>query len=101
MDSERKTQETVKEMRDALFALAFLESEEAVLGLDARGVISTCSRGAWDLLGYEAGELEGTAFAALLPESLRAKARDLLDGLNSSGHARNVEWALLMKDGGG
>jgi PAS domain S-box-containing protein len=74
-------------------------SEDCIIGLDPRGVITSFNRGAQRIHGYSAEEAVGRSFALLLPGGEDHPDFELFRRAAGERPVENLETALLTKDG--
>jgi PAS domain S-box-containing protein len=82
------------------FLAAIIESsDEAILGLDGKGVIRSWNRGAETILGYRATEVIGKHASMLVPENRLARLDRLLERSLQGQPVSQYEGICVRKDG--
>jgi diguanylate cyclase (GGDEF)-like protein/PAS domain S-box-containing protein len=85
---------------EARFRSLVAHSSDLITVLDAEGVVTYQSPSVERVLGYEAGEIEGTRFDRLLSEADRPRLQRLIAGDGAgSGEAHTLECSLTRRDG--
>lgn len=74
-------------------------SEDAIIGEDLDGVITSWNRGAEKLFGYSAEEMLGQSNRKLLPDALQHEGDDILQRIRSAETVEHIETERLRKDG--
>ncbi len=74
-------------------------SDDAIIGKNLEGVITSWNRGAERLYGHQAGEVIGTAMSFLLPPEHRDELDRLLGKLKRGEHIEQYDTERLRKDG--
>jgi len=93
--SDRKKAEAYEER----LASIVKSSDDAIISMDAQGVIQTWNKGAQRLFGYEAEEIIGKPVSALYPPDRREEELVILDRIKSGEHIESYETMRLRKDG--
>lgn len=93
--SDRKKAEAYEER----LASIVKSSDDAIISMDAQGVIQTWNKGAQRLFGYEAEEIIGQPVSALYPPDRREEELVILDRIKSGEHIESYETMRLRKDG--
>jgi two-component system, cell cycle sensor histidine kinase and response regulator CckA len=93
-----------REQALALEKISFLaaivdSSEEAIMGENMAGIITTWNAGATRLYGYEAAEAVGRPALLIVPPSHHQEAADLLQKLWRAQYSEPVETIRMRKDG--
>jgi PAS domain S-box-containing protein len=92
---ERRQAETVVRELAAIVESA----DDAVMGKNLNGVITSWNAGAQKLFGYTAEEIVGREILALIPRALHDEERQLLDRLNRGESLTQFETIRIAKDG--
>lgn len=87
------------EVEQARLAAIVESTGDAVIGHDARGLITSWNRGAETLLGYTAGEAIGRSVTMLFPPDRLDEEPAFLDRLRDGGSIRQYETVRRCKDG--
>ena len=74
-------------------------SDDAIFGADAAGTINTWNAAATEMLGYRADEIVGQSVFVLIPPTLHAEHRGLLDRLRAGERVSHYETVLVRKGG--
>ena len=74
-------------------------SDDAIIGHDLEGRITTWNGGAARMYGYEAGEVVGRSVGVLLPEHRREEIAHYLEKLSRGGRIKSHESEGLRRDG--
>jgi PAS domain S-box-containing protein len=75
-------------------------SQDAILSLTPRGIVTSWNAGAERLFGYRAREIVGLPFATLAPADRRAEHAALLDGVVAGTSVEQEETRAVRKNGG-
>ncbi len=86
---------------DALTQLASIvqTSEDAIVGEDLAGTVTSWNSGAERMFGYGFAEMRGKPAAVLLPPERRAELRAILDRIGKGERVQHFETVRLRKDG--
>jgi PAS domain S-box-containing protein len=74
-------------------------SDDAIIGKDLNGIITTWNRGAEDLFGYAPTEIIGTSMMALVPTDRRAEEGEILGKIKRGIGVKCLETVRLTNDG--
>lgn len=74
-------------------------SEDAIIGTDLNGVITSWNRGAEKLYGYSSNEAIGKPVTILLPDDRRDEEQCILDRVERGEHVEPYDTFRLRKDG--
>ncbi|HVV95081.1 MAG TPA: PAS domain S-box protein [Hyphomicrobiales bacterium] len=74
-------------------------SDDAIIGMDLNGTITTWNRGADQLYDYRSEEAIGTPVAILLPEGRKDEEMQILERISRGEHIRHYETIRQRKDG--
>jgi PAS domain S-box-containing protein len=104
IERERREVRARRERTLALQKLAYLaaivdSAEEAIIGQDMEGNITTWNLGAARLYGYEAAEVMGKPALLIVPPSLHQETAELLPKLRRAEGAEPLETVRVRKDG--
>jgi PAS domain S-box-containing protein len=104
IERERRDAQGRRERTLALEKLSYLaaivdSTEEAVIGQNMDGVITTWNAGAARLYGYTADEAVGRPFSLIVPPSLHNQALDQLQKLRRAEGLEPMESVRIRKDG--
>jgi len=104
IERERREVKARRERTVALQNLSYLaaivdSAEEAIIGQNMEGIITTWNLGAAQLYGYEAAEAVGRPAALIVPPSLHQEAAELLQKLRRSEGVEPLETVRMRKDG--
>ena len=79
---------------------AFVEtSDDALIGRDAEGNVTTWNQTAERLFGYPAHEIIGSPYAALFPDHVRDDVRAVVEAVMAGDRVKHFETEILRKDG--
>ena len=93
--TERKRAE---EMRQRLAAIVE-SSDDAVVGKDLRGVVTSWNRGAEKMFGYTAHEMEGQPITKIIPLELHADEQRILETIGRGERIDHFETTRMRKNG--
>jgi two-component system cell cycle sensor histidine kinase/response regulator CckA len=104
IERELREAQARRERAQALENLAYLaaivdSAEEAIIGQNMEGIITTWNAGAARLYGYSAAEAIGQPALLAVPPSLHQDAAELLQKLHRAEAVEPVETMRLRKDG--
>ncbi|HTB62674.1 MAG TPA: PAS domain S-box protein, partial [Opitutales bacterium] len=74
-------------------------SDDAIIGKNLEGIITSWNRGAEHLLGYTAEEITGQSVTLLIPPERRDEEKAILTRLKRGEHIRHYETVRRRKDG--
>jgi PAS domain S-box-containing protein len=87
-------------LQNVTYLAAIVDSaEEAIIGQNMEGIITTWNLGAARLYGYEAAEAMGQPALLIVPPSLHQEAAELLQKLRRAEGAEPLETVRVRKDG--
>jgi PAS domain S-box-containing protein len=93
------TQRKLEEQRLRQLAVIVESSEEAIIGINLEGIITSWNRGAETVFGYTAEESVGRSTAQLYPADLEQERAEILAGLGRGEGMENVQTDRVRKDG--
>ncbi|MFQ6058381.1 MAG: ATP-binding protein [Anaerolineae bacterium] len=95
-----RVEEKIREHEQHLASIT-AASADAIISLDAQGIIQSWNRGAELIFGYQEDEIVGQHFSVLVPEELKQKGElELLaKSAEEMGFVRNYETERITKDG--
>ena len=93
--TERKKAEAVSSLLAAIVA----SSDDAIIGKDMQGGITSWNRGAEKVFGYTASEMVGTSILRLLPLDRLAEEDQILEKIARGESVQHFETLRLTKDG--
>lgn len=101
MERELKAALEAAQMHEARARLAAIveQSEDAILGEDADGIITSWNGAAERLLGYTADEIIGRPFTVLIPEDHPTERKSIVSRLEEGQAFKHLETVRLCKDG--
>jgi PAS domain S-box-containing protein len=74
-------------------------SDDAIIGKDLKGVITSWNRGAEQIFGFSAEEMIGTSIRRIIPAELQEEEEEILDRLRRGQHIDHFETVRITKDG--
>ena len=83
----------------ALLAAIVESSEDAIVGKDLNGVISSWNAGAEKIFGYLAGEIVGSSIMRLIPLDRQDEEKRILDKIKRGERVQHFETVRQAKDG--
>ncbi len=91
-----------KRAEEAVARLAAIveSSEDAIIGKDLRGTITSWNRGAQTMFGFSAEEVIGHSIMRMIPPDRQAEENEILSRIARGEHVRYFETVRLRKDGG-
>lgn len=103
-ESERRLQELVDELRQAdersaKLAAIVESSDDAIIGKDLEGVVTSWNRGAEQIFGYPEGEIVGRSILTLIPDELQHEEPVILGRLRKGEKIEHYETVRRTKDG--
>jgi len=93
------TEHKREELVSAKLAAIVQSSEDAIIGKDLNGVITSWNRGAEKLFGYTSAEMLGTTMQRLIPADRRQEEQDILEKIRSGSRVERFETLRQTKDG--
>jgi PAS domain S-box-containing protein len=93
--TERKCAETVASRLAAIVE----SSDDAVIGKDLRGIVTSWNHGAERLFGYPAAEIVGQSITVLIPPQRQMEEVTILEKVARGESVRHFETMRLRKDG--
>jgi PAS domain S-box-containing protein len=93
--TERKRAEMVSLRLAAIVA----SSDDAIIGKDLNGLITSWNRGAEKIFGYTADEIVGTSIMRLIPADRQAEEEHILGKIRRGESVEHFETLRLTKDG--
>lgn len=99
-EEQRRAIEAARE-QERLLATVCSNSADAIITIDAGGIIQTWNRGAEMMFGYQADEVMGKHFRLIVPPDIdaRGELEWLTDQIRQHGFVRNYETERVAKDG--
>jgi PAS domain S-box-containing protein len=92
--------ERKKDWEAAARLAAIVESsEDAIIGKDLDGIVTSWNRGAENIFGYAAAEMIGTPFLRLIPLARRHEEDHILERIRSGEKAEPLETERIAKGG--
>ena len=83
----------------SLLAAIVESSQDAIVGKDLNGVITSWNKGAEELYGYTAAEAIGRPIAMLIPADRKSDLSDILDKIKRDVRVTDFETVRVCKDG--
>jgi PAS domain S-box-containing protein len=74
-------------------------SDDAIMGRDLNGIITSWNRAAERICGYSAAEMIGQDASRLVPSENKKEMDSLMEGVRKGEETRNYETARIRKDG--
>src|SRR5262249_15808349 len=93
--TERKEAEVKAERLAAIVEF----SEDAIVGKDLEGIVTSWNRGAEKTFGYSASEMIGQSITQLIPDDRKQEETEILRRIRRGENARHFETERLKKDG--
>ncbi len=93
----RRRREAEAEM--ARLAALVADCEDAVIGKDLKGVVTSWNAGAERLFGYTAEEMRGRATEVLIPDRLKEEVAGMYDLMRRGAMVERLETVRIRKDG--
>jgi PAS domain S-box-containing protein len=87
------------EVAAAQLAALVESSDDAIIGKDLSGVVTSWNHGAEKVFGYTASEMVGQSIMRLIPPDHWEEEREILDLLRNGGSVRHLDTVRLRKDG--
>jgi PAS domain S-box-containing protein len=97
LDREFRRKQT--EQKAALLAAIVEYSDDAIIGKNLDGIITSCNTGAEKIYGYTESELLGKPISILLPPGYEDEAPQILGKIKSGQHIERYETVRRKKDG--
>jgi PAS domain S-box-containing protein len=94
----RRRRRRAEEIRNFLAAIVE-SSEDAILGKDLNGIITSWNEGAARMYGYSADEVIGKGISLLTPPELKSELSDILARIRLRESIRHLETVRVTKDG--
>jgi PAS domain S-box-containing protein len=100
VELEKKAEEQIKTWEsDGRLAAIVKYCDDAVIGNDLQGVITSWNKGAEKISGYTAAEVVGQHVSMLLPKSLTDAVPQILEKIRKGESVERYEMAAVRKDG--
>jgi PAS domain S-box-containing protein len=102
MNAQLQKEITVRKKAEAallLLAAIVESSDEAIIGNDLNGIVTSWNRGAERLFGYAPGEIVGTSITRLLPADRREEENHILAKISQGESVEQFETVHQSKDG--
>ncbi len=93
------TEHRQTEAESSRFAAIVESSDDAIVGKDLEGTVTSWNRGAERLFGYSADEMVGTSIERLIPAGRQAEEREILEKIRRNEHVRHFETLRRTKAG--
>lgn len=90
---------TTLEEQAAWLAEIVASSDDAIIGKNLQGIVTSWNRGAQRLFGYEPGEAIGRSILFLIPPDRQDEEKSILAKLAAGEHVEHYETVRLRKDG--
>jgi PAS domain S-box-containing protein len=95
----------ITERKNAQAAAAHLAaiveySDDAIVGKDLRGIVTSWNLGAEKVFGYTAAEMVGQSITRLIPPDRHEEEQKILSQISSGESVRHFETVRVRKDGG-
>jgi PAS domain S-box-containing protein len=87
------------ELASIRLAAIIESSDDAIIGKDLNGVISSWNKGAEQIFGYSATEMIGTSITRLIPADRQDEANQILGKIRSGKSVEHFETLRQTKDG--
>jgi len=90
-----------KQVETALIRLAAIveSSDDAIMGKDLNGIITSWNKGAEKIFGYTAGEIVGTSVMRLIPTDRQQEENRVLENIKRGNSVAHFETLRQAKDG--
>ncbi len=96
----RDISDRLRALHTSLRLAAIVESsEDAIIGKDLNGIITSWNAAATQIFGYEPEEIVGHSVLRLIPRELHSEEPMILSRLKASGRLKHFESRRLRKDG--
>ncbi len=96
--TERTARQTADVASERLAALVAL-SDDAIIGKDLNGIVTSWNIGAERLFGYAAREMVGASILRVIPPDCEAEERDILERIQRGERVQQLETVRRTKDG--
>jgi PAS domain S-box-containing protein len=83
----------------AQLAAIVTSSDDAIVGKDLRGVVTSWNDGAVKLFGYSASEMIGQSITRLIPPERQSEETEILSQIKRGENVRHFETVRVRKDG--
>ena len=93
--TERKQLDALREQLVAIVE----SSEDAIVGKDTEGIVTSWNQGAEKIFGYTAAEMIGQSIKRLLPADRQLEEEELLSRIRSGTTVEHIETTRIRKDG--
>jgi two-component system, cell cycle sensor histidine kinase and response regulator CckA len=93
------TQQRYADEQLLLMAAIVQASDDAIIGMDLDGAVTSWNRGAEKIYGFSRQEMIGSSLAAILPESSESEWVQLLERARAGEHIEHLETLHKKKDG--
>jgi PAS domain S-box-containing protein len=93
------TERKLGELSARRLAAIVESSEDAIIGMDLDGVVTSWNRGAETVFGHTEGEMAGQSILRLVPEERKHEERQILDCVGHGESVNHFETQRLTKDG--
>lgn len=93
------TERKVAELARNRLATIVESSDDAIIGKDMSGIITSWNRGASMIFGYSADEIVGSSILRLIPADRRGEELQILGQIKSGNSVRHFETQRVTKDG--
>ena len=94
------TQRRLSEVSSRQLAAIVTSSEDAIIGKDLRGIVTSWNSGAERIFGYIADEMIGSSIMRLIPTDRQAEEVEILSRIRSGQRFDHFETIRLAKGGG-
>ncbi len=85
--------------QQAMLAAIVESSDDAIIGKDLNGIITSWNKGAERMYGYAADEIVGKPISVLIPPSWRDDTTEMLERIKRGEHIVHYETKRMAKDG--
>ena len=93
------TERRQAEMVSIRMAAIVESSDDAIIGKDLNGIITSWNKGAEKVLGYAAGEMLGTSILRLIPADRRGEENQILEKIKRGESVEHFETRRQTRDG--
>ncbi|HLH08823.1 MAG TPA: PAS domain S-box protein [Terriglobales bacterium] len=99
--NEELAQRTDRELWESRTRLAAIvdSSEDAIIGKDLQGNVTSWNRGAERMYGYKAEEIIGRHLATIVPRERHSEVAEILEKIRQGESVRSFESVRVSKDG--
>ena len=97
-EAERVKLSALYEAQSSLAAIV-KSSDDAIIGKDLNGMITSWNLGAEKMFGYTAAEIVGTSILRLIPDGRQQEEQGILEKIRSGGSVEHFETLRQAKDG--